>query len=487
MQLGSADWAGCVKTSHPEPCPESMTHFRAVNIGVTSGKITVLYYKGHFIATVCGNYSRSGVAGPIPTITGTKYEDLNANGKRDSGEPGLGGWTIKLRHGGTVVATTKTASNGHYSFSLNAEANHKIGAGGYTVEEVLKSGWHNLQKPGAFKVPFGAEGHVYAHKDFGNYRNATIAGHKFDDSDVSGDRGAEEVGLPEWTIGLSNGSERSTDAEGAYSFSVKPGTYTVGETLQPGWRQTTPGETGTRTYTVVSGQAVADADFGNVCLGGVTVSPVDESTEEPVPMEVRLEEVAVPGILDNEPSLPRTTSGAPVSFGGLLPGTYLVTAYLPEGVFTTDPDAVPVGDGFAIVKEVTVPECESAEVPLSVFTHSTPGKVTGGPVIGLPGDKFATGGFQFQTKHGAATGTLQYVDHDAGLNLHTSEIEAIHVDGEVAVVWGKVLVGGVPERFRLRLVDAGEPGTADRFEITLADGYARGGTLTGGNIQIHDR
>jgi hypothetical protein len=33
--------------------------------------------------------------------------------------------------------------------------------------------------------------------------------------------------------------------------------------------------------------------------------------------------------------------------------------------------------------------------------------------------------------------------------------------------------------------DNGEPGTADTFQITLSNGYSAGGTLGGGNIQLH--
>jgi hypothetical protein len=485
IEPGDAKWAGCVESAHPEPCPVGYFEFHPVRHAIVSGPITVLYWHGAFIATACGNFSPGGGTGPIPRITGVKYEDLNGNGKRDSGEPGLAGWTIKLRHNGGVVATTTTAGNGSYSFKLDADQNSSIGAGSYRVEEVLKPGWVASQAPGAFKVPLGAEGKTYPGKDFGNYRPATIAGHKFDDSNVNGKRDPLESGLGDWTIPLSNGEQRLTDGEGAFSFSVRPGTYTVSELLKSGWRQTDPGGEGKRTYTVISGQVVENADFGNVCLGGVSISPVDDSTGEPVPMEVRLEEDTVPGILENEPSLPRTITGTP-TFGELLPGTYRLVAFLPEGVFTTDPDVVPVEGRFAIVKEVSVQECETAEVPLHLFTASTPGLVTGGPTVALPGG-IGTGGFEFMADSSETRGTLQYVDHVTELNLHSSEIEALYIDGEEAVVWGQVQVEGSPQQFLLRLVDAGEPGSDDRFELTLVDGYeaGHGETLSGGNIQIH--
>lgn len=487
--LGAAEWSGCNPGSHPQPCPASSIHWSVVGASIGSGRLTVLTSGGAFISIVCGNYSRSGSGGPTPPrISGVKYEDMNANGKRDSGEPGLSGWTIKLRYEGKVVASTTTASDGGYSFTLDAVKLH-VGAGKYQVEEVLKSGWVASQAPGPVSVPLGAGGNTYTGRNFGNYRPATLAGVKYDDSNVNGEREVDEDGVEGWTISLSNGEQRSTDAEGAFSFSVRPGTYTLSELQQEGWRQTSPGEGGTHTFTVVSGQIVEGIEFGNVCLGDVSVAAVDDSTGEPVSMEVRLEEVSVPGILSNEPGLPRTAPGTPTDFGDLLPGTYRVVAFLPEGVYTTDPDVTPVEGRFAIVKEISVEECETTSLLLHTITDSTPDAlVTGGVKIAVP-EGFATGAFEFMTRKGEPRGTLQYWDHATGLNLHTSTIDLIHVDGEEALVWGHVSVGGSPQVFLLRLVDAGEPGTADRFELTLASGYeaGHGETLIGGNVQIHDK
>jgi len=491
INVPNALWAGCdAKAPHSEPCLPSLLHYNPVSLGVNSGEITTLHWKGAFIATVCGNFSKGGSPSnnpPPPRVKGVKYEDLNGNGKRDAGEPGLGGWTIKLRHGGKVVDSTTTASNGSYSFLLDANKNGK-GAGTYRVEEVLKSGWVAEETPGSFSVPFGSHGKTFGGKDFGNFRPAELAGHKYDDSNVSGEWDPEEVGLPGWSISLSSGKKQLTDGEGAFSFSVRPGKYTVSEALQEGWRQTAPGGPGTKTYTVISGQVVDDIEFGNVCLGALSVEAVDEDTGEPVPMEIRLEEVSVPGILKNEPSLPRTMTGIP-TFDDLLPGTYRVVAFLPEGYYTSDPDVQSVEGHFAIVKEIEVHECETEELELDVFTKSTPGKVTGGVKDPLAVE-YATGGFVFMAKsEDDARGALQHNDHATGLNLHTRMIEALRIyrEGEEAIVWGMVDVGGEPQQFYLRLIDAGEPGTSDRYELELDGGYSvgKGETLLGGNVQIH--
>lgn len=421
----------------------------------------------------------------MPVIEGVKYEDQNVDGIREQGEPGLSGWKIYLFFNNKEVASTTTGAGGAYSFPLNADTMPTIGAGTYTLKEEAREGWRQQKAPKPVFVSVGAGDAHFAGNDFGNWRPAIISGHKFDDADADGNWDEGEPGLADWGIRLSNGEEASTGADGSYSFSVRPGTYSVGELLQGGWRQTSPGGSGTREYTVTSGQVVEGVDFGNICLGGLAVEPVDGATGKPFAgLEVSLEEVSVPGILENEPSLPRAAAGA-ADFSELLPGTYRLVAFLPDGVFTTDPVVLREGR-FAIVEEVTVGECETTELPLHLFTQSTAGKVTGGVKIALP-NGYATAGFEFMSRSGTPRGTLEYQDRAAGLDLRTATIEAISVSGNAASVWGKVNVKGTPQRFHLRLVDAGEPGREDRFELTIAPGYeaGQGAPISGGNVQIH--
>lgn len=50
-------------------------------------------------------------------ISGYVFHDLNHNGLRDPGEPGLAGIPIELRNSaGQVVATATTGPNGYYFF-----------------------------------------------------------------------------------------------------------------------------------------------------------------------------------------------------------------------------------------------------------------------------------------------------------------------------------------------------------------------------------
>ena len=84
-------------------------------------------------------------------------------------------------------------------------------------------------------------------------------------------------------------------------------------------------------------------------------------------------------------------------------------------------------------------------------------------------------------------GSLEYQDHATAMNLHTKRIEQIYVIGNEAWIGGLVDIGGETHRFALHLVDNGEPGRDDRFELLVASGYRAGydQTIDGGNVQIH--
>lgn len=93
------------------------------------------------------------------SISGTKYNDLNRNGKQDPGEPGLSGWVIRLMSGKTVVATAITDAAGNYHFT-------NIAPGTYKVRETHQNGWKRMSKnPKAIVITAGS---VVTDVTFGN-------------------------------------------------------------------------------------------------------------------------------------------------------------------------------------------------------------------------------------------------------------------------------------------------------------------------------
>jgi hypothetical protein len=107
-------------------------------------------------------------------ISGLKFYDLNGNGKRDKGEPGLRGWTIYLdnNHNGHLDAgepSRVTDGSGNYSF-LN------VPTGPHQVREVMKPGWHQTAPgTGVYNVLLPPGGNVSG-VDFGNTRLLVTGG-----------------------------------------------------------------------------------------------------------------------------------------------------------------------------------------------------------------------------------------------------------------------------------------------------------------------
>lgn len=168
FEPGVAKWASCELKSHSEPCPVAFIRFDPVRVGIINGPITALLWNGAFIGTYCGNFTEGGGSGPTPEITGVKYEDLNGNGRRDPGEPGLPGWTINLLYEGKVVTNTVTDGEGRYAFKLDAD-HLPIGPGTYQAQEVNQAGWVQSQTPGPITVVVGVGEAHFTGNDFGNY------------------------------------------------------------------------------------------------------------------------------------------------------------------------------------------------------------------------------------------------------------------------------------------------------------------------------
>lgn len=109
----------------------------------------------------------SGSPVPTPTlgsISGMKYNDINGNGHKNSGEGGLSGWTIYLdtnKNGVLDIGepSTVTDVNGNYSFS-------NLGPGTYKLAEVMQAGWKQTDHPDSVNIHSGSNS---VHNDFGNH------------------------------------------------------------------------------------------------------------------------------------------------------------------------------------------------------------------------------------------------------------------------------------------------------------------------------
>ena len=248
-----------------------------------------------------------------PDLSGVKFNDLNGNGVRDDGEPGLPGWTILVfadtNGDGQLQLDERTDPAAFTAITdCRGEYGMVLPAGDYVIVEELQAGWHQsypsepvLDPPldpeegrlGCFGYGVTVAGEPQTGLDFGNFE-PDLSGVKFNDRNGNGERDEGEPGIPGWTIlafvdtngdGLLQPDERTdpaaftavTDCRGEYGMVLPVGDYVIVEELQAGWHQSYPsepvldppldpeeGRLGCFGYGVtVAGEPQTDLDFGN--------------------------------------------------------------------------------------------------------------------------------------------------------------------------------------------------------------------------------
>ncbi|MFN8498615.1 MAG: SdrD B-like domain-containing protein [Anaerolineae bacterium] len=114
-------------------------------------------------------------------VTGNVFNDLNGDGVRQPGEPGIPGVTVTLKDGaGNTVGTTTTDPNGNYSFP-------NVPPGTYTVVETDPSGFVSTTPN---SVPVVVTPNSTSNADFGDQQlaqplKANVAGTVY--NDLNGD------------------------------------------------------------------------------------------------------------------------------------------------------------------------------------------------------------------------------------------------------------------------------------------------------------
>jgi hypothetical protein len=332
------------------------------------------------------------------TISGVVYADADGDGTRDAGEPALAGWTVFLdrnlngvREAGEPAATTDAV--GAYSFTVEA--------GTYVVREVVQAGYAQTAPASVAYIVTASSASPATGRDFGNAPPApsgkgTISGVVYDDADGDGTRDAGEEGLPNWEVYLDlNGSgapepgepAARSDASGAYSFAVDPGTYTVREVVQAGYGRTAPAS-GSHSVAVAAGGDSPGRDFGNRPLGAD-----DGAIAGTVFLDVDRD-----GLRDEgEPGQAGWTVYLDLNFNGALDASEPAAVTGPAGGYAFD-----VSPGFYIVREAVQPG----------FTQTTP---AGGLAFAAVTAGGLVGGVDFGNFSRALVGTFSgsvYLDGD---------------------------------------------------------------------------
>ena len=221
-----------------------------------------------------------------PLITGAKFNDLDADGVRDAGEPGLSGWTIYHDANGNATmdtgeARTTTGPNGDYLLLPPPPGSP------YRIREVPQAGWRQTS-PASGEYNLGSiGGFTRTGADFGNTARPLVTGVKYEDVNANGTRDAGEPVLSGWTIyedANNNGSldagelSNATDNQGRYTLvlanpGANPATTYIREVIQPGWL---PVENRGGRQILASGGAIIDVDFGNARLATVNGVKFDD-------------------------------------------------------------------------------------------------------------------------------------------------------------------------------------------------------------------
>jgi hypothetical protein len=203
------------------------------------------------------------------TISGRLYNDLNADGKRQSAEPSLIKWQVFIdkNNNGQLDSgeySVRTNNKGAYTFVNPGNTTHRIRV---RVQDGFR---RSAPASGSYNVAI-SPGVVATNKDFGVTQRGRIGGFVFRDTDGDKVRDSGESGLGGWRVYIDADNDGRFDTgeanmrtltDGSYTFNnLGAGTYRVRVVQVGGWTRTTP-TTGVFSITVVSGTDSQNNLFG---------------------------------------------------------------------------------------------------------------------------------------------------------------------------------------------------------------------------------
>lgn len=286
-------------------------------------------------------------ADTLSTLAGAVYIDLDNDGVRDAGEPGINGVGITLTGidaGGAAVNRNATSdASGNYIFIDLLTPN----GAGYTVSEPTQpsayadgsdaagtsSGTLGNDVVSSIALAVNTDATGYTFGELGT----TLSGVVFNDINGNGTRDGGDNGLPNVSLTLRDSlnalvATTTTDASGNYAFyGLAAGNYTVVETQPAGYGSSSPdsvsvtlplGGSATANFaeitSSIAGQVFADTNndgqrqAGEPAIAGVTVT---------------LSGVDAAGAAVNRAAI--SDANGDYNFAGVLSGTYTLTETQP--------------------------------------------------------------------------------------------------------------------------------------------------------------
>jgi len=261
------------------------------------------------------------------TISGTVFDDLDASGTKDAGEPGIANWGIELSESAKDPVSGTTDENGAYSFG-------DLAPGDYDVDQTVGEGYiQSMPETGGYTgIAIDGYGTDDTGNDFGNFKMAQITGLVYLDSNQNATRDAGEPALSGWEVKIGT-SVDVTDASG-YGFDVEPGIYSSQLTAQTGWVQTSPASGGI-TDTVSSGEVNSGNNYGVYQYGTINVLVYNDADKDGTQDDG---ETGAAGWVVSIASVGSVTTDAngSASFGNLNYGSYTVTIAAQAGYNISD-------------------------------------------------------------------------------------------------------------------------------------------------------
>ncbi len=202
--------------------------------------------------------------------------DLNGNGIYDTTD------INSLPAGTSVLVNIARDSTFNVNFSLGNDTLNQefpnLLVGEYTITQTSAPvGWMQTSNS-SYSLTINENGTIDT-VQFSYFKLISLSGKSFNDVNGNGVKNVNEPGLEGWTIHLDDTTTVITDSSGYYSFmGVGPGTYTISMEHQDGWYQTTPDSTGF-SVTALSGNDIANMNFGNFLVGSISGSKFKDSNE----------------------------------------------------------------------------------------------------------------------------------------------------------------------------------------------------------------
>jgi uncharacterized repeat protein (TIGR01451 family) len=302
-------------------------------------------------------------------ISGHKFADVDNDHQRETGEPGLDGWTIELweKDGSAAVDTTVTANGGHWAF-------YDVAPGDYYVKEVIPPGsdWEMTLGPddgGSSAKAFGLEHDTTkSGLDFWNFKPGTLRIFKFKDFNGDGVMNGDDTGWARDFTLVGPGGPRhvSTPLDGTLSITdLVPGDYTLDEDADPDSYEST--DLLTEEFTLELGGSF-ETTIGNTPYAHVDIFKFNDrdgdGTWDEEPYEeglVRSFTLVGPQGPSSETSTAATNGSGALTFGRLKPGTYTLTESALSGWFS----------GSSLVTTFTLTGGESFEIDVPNTQYAT--------------------------------------------------------------------------------------------------------------------